>query len=55
MHEAVSVAIAIPQQHAGFLLLSPADGFRLQVGAGFAVELVCDCDVGRLIEGHQAG
>lgn len=52
MHEAVFVAIAVPEQHAGFPLLSPADGFGLQVGARFAVEFVGDCHVGGLIEGH---
>ena len=52
MHEAVSVAVAVPQQHAGFLLLSSADGFGLQVGARFSVELVRDCYVGGVVEGH---
>lgn len=55
MHEAVLVAVTVPEQHAGFLLLSPADGFGLQVSAGFAVELVGDCYVGGVVEGHEAG
>lgn len=52
MHEAVFVTVAVPQQHAGLLLLSPADSFGLQIGARFAVELVSDCYVGGVVEGH---
>lgn len=52
MHEAVFVAVAVPQQHAGFLLLGPADGFGLQVSARFAVELMSDCDVRGVVQGH---
>ena len=52
MHEAVLVTVAVPQQHAGLLLLSPADSFGLQISARFAVELVSDCYVGGVVEGH---
>lgn len=52
MHEAVFVAIVVPEQHAGFPLLSPADSFGLQIGARFAVEFVGDCYVGGLVESH---
>lgn len=55
VHEAVPVAVAVPEQHAGFVLLGPADGFRLEVGARFAVEPVGDCYGGGVIDGHYAG
>lgn len=55
MHEAVSTAVAVPQQHAGFLLLSSADSFVLQVGARFSVELMGDCYIRGVVEGHQTG
>jgi len=55
VHEAVFVARIVPEEHAGFLLLGAGDGFRLEVGAGFAVELVGYGYVGGLVECHQAG
>ena len=55
VHEAVAVAVAVPQQHAGFVLLGPADGFGLQVGARFAVQPVGDGHVGGVVQGHEAG
>ena len=55
MHEAVAVTVAVPEQHARFLLLGPADGFRLQLPARFAVELARDRYGGRVVQGHEAG
>ena len=52
MHEAVFVAVAVPQQHARFLLLSSDNSFGLQVSARFAVELMSYCYVGGVVEGH---
>lgn len=55
VHEAIPVAVAVPEQHAGFVLLGPADGFGLEVGARFAVELVGDRYGGGMIDGHYTG
>lgn len=54
MHEAVFIAVAVPQQHASFLLLSSNNSFGLQVSARFAVKLMSYCYVGGVVEGHQA-
>ena len=52
MHKAVTVAVAVPEQHAGFALLGPVNGFGLQVPARGAVELVRDGDSGGVVQGH---
>ena len=55
VHEAILVAVAVPEQHAGFLLLRSADGFGLEVGARFAVELMSNGYGGGMIKSHQTG
>ncbi len=55
VHEAVLVAVAVPEQQAGFVLLGAADGFGLQVRARGAVELVGHGDGGGVVESHEAG
>lgn len=53
MHQTIFIAGIIPEEHAGFLLLSAADSFGLQLDAGFAVKFVCNSYVGRLVESHK--